>query len=122
MTSEQPNMRRDALLNRALISKGHRPATAAGIDQFLGAIDAAPMTDEKKQRMLRKINGQEPVFVDRSTPPPLVTTELSECERELAAMYRAQNRPLPPDLAAKIKSLEDRATNRGKPGQESPGG
>ena len=123
MTGEQPHMRRDALLRRALVPKGYRPTKPADIDKLLDMVGDEPMTDEQKERMLRKINGQAPMFPDRSAPSaPLLTTELTETERELAAMYKAQNKPLPPDLAAKVKAMEQRASKRPNSAEGASGG
>ncbi len=122
MTNQPPNMRRDALLRRALVPKGYRPTTAADIDKLLDTIGEEPMSEEKKQRMLRKINGQEPVFPDRLSTPPLSAVEITEEERKLVALHRAQSKPLPSDLAAKVEAMEQRAAKKPEPGAESPGG
>jgi hypothetical protein len=121
MNSKQPNMRRDALLRRALIPKGYRPTKAADIDRLLDAMSAAPMDEETKSRMLRKINGLEGMFPDRPSTPPVPSAELTEVERELVAMYRAKNKDLPPDLAAKVKAMEARVAQKPKPGEEPSG-
>lgn len=112
-------MRRDALLRRALIPKGYRPTRAANIDQLLDAIEADPIGDEKLQRMLRKINGQEPLFPEVEIAPVGDQAELTEQERELVSLYRNQNKPLPSDLAAKVKAMEER-TGKGPSDEEPP--
>lgn len=122
MNGKQPNMRRDALLRRALVPKGYRPTKGSDIDRLLDAMSTAPMDQETKERMLRKINGTEATFPDRSASPSVSSSELTETEKELVAMYRARNKELPPDLAAKVKAMEARAAQRPKPGEESAGG
>ncbi len=76
---------------------------------MLRAIGQEPMTDEKLQRMLRKIEGREPIFPESDAEPPIDSSELSAEEKELVAHYRAHNKQLPPDLANKVKAMENRA-------------
>lgn len=79
------------------------------------------MDEVTKSRMLRKVNGLEEMFPDRSSPPPVVSSELSETEKELVAMYRAKNKDLPPDLAEKVKAMEARTAQRPTSDEESSG-
>jgi hypothetical protein len=122
MNNQHPDMRRDALLRRALVPKGYRPTKDADIEKMLYTIGDEQISEERQQRMLRKINGKEPIFPDRSSPPLISTAEMSESERQLVALHRAQNKPLPPDLAAKLKAMEERASKKPKPGGESADG
>ena len=121
MNSKRPNMRRDALLRRALVPKGYRPTRAVDVDRLLEALSTTPMDEVTKSRMLRKVNGLEEMFPDRSSPPPVVSSELSETEKELGAMYRAKNKDLPPDLAEKVKAMEARTAQRPTSDEESSG-
>lgn len=109
MSNKQPDMRRDALLRRALVPKGFRPTKDVDIEKLLDTIGEQPISEEMLQRMLRKVNGQEAIFPDRATPAPTLTTELSPQEHEAYALCRSKNKPLPPDLAAKVKALEAKA-------------
>jgi len=118
MNNQHPNMRRDALLRRALVPKGYRPTKDADIEKMLDTIGEEPMSEEKLQRMLRKVNGQEPVFPDRTTPASKLTTELSPEEKEVHALCRSKNEPLPPDLAAKVKALEEKTAKKPNPDGE----
>lgn len=121
MDSNKPNMSRNDLLRRALTAKGYRPTRAADIERFLDAMEAPPLDVESAQRMLRKISGDEEIFPGR-VPADVVAIELNEEERQLVAMYRANKRKdLPPELAAKIKAMEQRATQR-PPREENGGG
>ncbi len=122
MSNQQPEMRRDMLLRRALVPKGYRPTKVTDIEKMLNTIDSKPMSEDKKQRMLRKIDGLEPIFPERSVPHLLAAAELSEQEQELVALHRAQNKPLPPDLAARVKEMEERASRNPTPPEESQGG
>ncbi len=89
---------------------------------MLRATDDVPMSEEKRQRMLRKINGEEPLFPEHSAPTGTQASELTEHERELAALHRGLNKPLPPDLAAKIKAMEERASKKPERGEEGTRG
>lgn len=122
MTEQHPEMQCDALLRRALVPKGHRPTKDEDIEKLLDIFGDDPISEDKLQRMLRKINGQEAIFPERSSPPPPESSVLTEHERELVALHRAQNKPLPPELAAKLKAMEDRASKRTKPDEDSAGG
>lgn len=120
MDSKKPNTSRNDLLRRALTAKGYRPTRAADIERFLDAMKAPPLDSEAAQRMLRKIRGEQEIFPSR-VPAEATGVELSEEERELVAMYRANKRKdLPPDLAAKVKAMEERAMQR--PPREEQGG
>lgn len=120
MASKKPNKSRNDLLRRALTAKGYRPTRAADIERFLDAMKAEPLDAESTQRMLRKIRGEQEIFPSRE-PADAVAVELNEEERELVAMYRANKRKdLPPELAAKVKAMEERAMQR--PPREEQGG
>jgi hypothetical protein len=95
-----------------MVPKGYRPKEDADIEKLLDAVGTEPMSEEKKQRMLRKIKGLEPVFAPCSPPTPVTATELTEQEQELVALHRGRNKPLPPDLAAKVKAMEERAAKK----------
>ena len=111
MTKHNPDSRFDQLMKQALVPKGHRPRKPQEIEKMLDLIDAPDVTDEKLQRLLRKINGDEPMF-NESDPQikSLDNSELTNAERELIALYRSQGKDLPPDVAAKIKAMEERAS------------
>ena len=81
---------------------------------MLDAIDDEPISQEKMDRMLRKINGSELLSHDRSLSSPIATTELTDQELELVALHRSQKKTLPPDLADKLKAMEERASRHTK--------
>ncbi len=109
MSDQNPDSAFDRLVHRALVPKGLRPRTNEEIEQLLDTIDSAPVSDEKLKRILRKIEGREEIGPQRPLQPAPVDAELTADERELAAMYRAQGKSLPPELAAKLKAMEERA-------------
>jgi len=109
--TEQPTDRRLMKLIRAsLVPKGHRPRTNTEIEQMLQLVDAPSVSEEKLQRMLRKIEGQEAMF---EKPQPLQSesgaVELTATEAALVALHRSQGTDLPPELAEKLKAMEERA-------------
>lgn len=111
MAKNNPDHRFDQLVRLSLIPKGHRPRTDAEIEQLLGLIDAPAISDDKLQRMLRKINGEEPVFVQDAAPDTQAgVQELTAVEREMVALHRAEGKELPPELAAKLRAMEERAS------------
>lgn len=110
MAKQNPDLRFDRLIKAALVPKGYRPRTPDEIDRMLDVIDAPKVTDEKLQRMLHKINGEEPMFVQpESETPKLGGSELTAAERELVALYKAQGKDLPPEIEEKLKAMEERA-------------
>lgn len=117
-----PNMHRDALLRRAMVPKGYRPLKAQDIEKMLNSIDPVPMSEEKKHRMLRKIGGQQSMFVEAADRGTVSIAELTEVEKEMVVLCRSQGKPLPPDLAAKIKAMEERARNPNPPKDGGNGG
>lgn len=121
---EQPTDRRlMKLIRNALVPKGHRPQTNAEIEQMLQLVDAEPMSEEKRQRMLRKIEGQQALF-EKIQPSSSETdaVALTALEEELVALHRAQGKELPPELAAKLKAMEERARRLPGEGDEDGNG
>ncbi len=107
--SDQTDSAFDRLVHRALVPKGLRPRTNEEIEQLLDTIGGTPVSDEKLKRMLRKIDGEEEILARRPRQTALLDAELTADERELVALHRAQGKPLPPELAAKLKAMEERA-------------
>lgn len=122
MTNQSPDSRRDAMLRRALVPKGYRPTKDADIKRMLNAADDQPIDEAKLQRMLRKINGQELMFPVRTVPAPMIVDQLTPDEQDVFALCRSKNKPLPPDLAAKVKALEEKAAKKHGSGRETTGG
>lgn len=121
MTNQNFDIHLDGLVRSALVPKGYRPIKNSDIEKLLDTIEEEPISEEKKQRMLRKIRGQEPVFQDRTYPESIITTDLTAQEKEFVTLHRAKNRPLPPDLAAKLKEMEKRASKKPKSGEDTHG-
>jgi hypothetical protein len=121
MTKQNPDLQFDQLIKAALVPKGHRPRTPEEVDRMLDLIDAPEVSDHKLQRMLRKINGEEPMFVEPDTQAPQPNSgELTAAERELVALYRSQGKDLPPEIQEKLRVMEERASR--PPDDEEPDG
>ncbi len=119
MAKQNPDLRFDRLIKAALVPKGHRPRTPEEIDQMLNLIDAPEIGDQKLQRLLHKVNGEEPTFVEpEPVAPQPGNNELTAAERELVALYKSQGKDLPPEIQEKLKAMEERA-NR-PPDEEEP--
>lgn len=111
MTKQNPDYRFDRLINAALVPKGHRPTAPKDIDQMLDLIAVPDISDQKLKRMLRKINGEELTFVEQDPEIPRTETDaLTGIERELVALYRSQGKDLPPEIAEKLKAMEEKAS------------
>lgn len=122
MTDSNPDRRLEDLLRRALVPKGYRPTKDDDIERLLDTVGSHAISEEKKQRMLRKIRGQEAVFPERSPEIPEPPEQLTEAEEQMRVLCRSRGQPLPPDLAAKVKAMEERASTKPKPDAESSNG
>src|SRR5688500_5593155 len=109
MTDKQPDMRRDALLFRAVVAKEHRPTSSAEIERLLAAVPEEPLDASRVERILLRANGVQDDAFEEGQSPNLLHTELSEEELSVAVLCRAKGKPLPEDLAAKVKALEAKA-------------
>ena len=115
MTEETGDRELYDLVRRAIVPRGHRPATLAEIEAMLRACAGAPMAEDVVERMLRKAKGLEPVGRARPTlkADDLVTAPfdeaLTEQQRELVALHRAQGKTLPPEIAALLARLRSEA-------------
>lgn len=98
-----------SLVLASTVPKGYRPETDDEIDAMLDGIGTSSMADDKLLRLLRKISGEEPIFPMETYCESLVNTECEEA-MELAAMYKAQGNPIPEELVAKLKRMEERAS------------
>ena len=97
-----------SLVHKSTVLKGFRPETDNEIDAMLDGIGPSPMADDKVTRMLRKISGEEPLFPIETCSESIAEAACEEA-MELAAMYKAQGKPIPEELAAKLKLMEEQA-------------
>lgn len=109
MTEENSDKRLERLVRRAGVPRGFRPESDADIEKLLDTVGGEPYSKEKLARMLAKAKGDRPDALASSPPVGAPSAALTESERELAELYKAQGKPLPPDLEAKLKEMEKRA-------------
>ena len=117
MSEHNHDQKFDRLIRRALIPKGHRPRTEEEIDAMLDALAPSEVSQEKVNRMLAKVRGEEPMgendeCIDYGSEPV-------ERLQEFAAMYRAKEQSLPPELEAILREMEGRAA---KPAKDTENG
>ena len=98
----------NSLIFKAIVPKGLRPTSKQDIEAMLDALGGEEISENKLQRMLRKIRGEEPIgFCDWESLNSL--EELTIRQEELVAFYRAQGKQLPPDIQAKLDNIRKRA-------------
>lgn len=99
------------LLYNALIPRGFRPTNNEEIEAMLETISGESLTEEKRERMLRKISGEEPIGVRieqaLNAPPQALTEE----QKELVELWRAKGEKIPPDIQALLDEMEKRAAD-----------
>jgi len=113
MNNQNSDRALDKLLNRAIVPKGLRPRTDDQISRMLNTIGGVPVDSDKRNRMLRKINGLEPVGPAPKKVLPYTAPPLSESEQSLIALHRAQGKALPPEIEKRLKELERRVAEDG---------
>ena len=109
----------DALLFRAMVPKGFRPSNDAEIEQMLNALGAVEVPEAKLSRMLGKISGAIPKGWEDGIEVQPDTEDESAEAREMAELYRARGEALPPELEAKLKEMERRASEPLAGGEEA---
>lgn len=108
MTNQNSDRALDKLLIRAIVPKGLRPRTDDQIARMLNTIGGVPVDNDKRNRMLRKINGEMPVGPAPKKVLPYTAPPLSESEQSLIALHRAQGKALPAEIEKRLKELERR--------------
>jgi hypothetical protein len=112
------------LVRQAVVPAGHRPESPEQVEAMLRACADATMTDEKLQRMLRKINGLLPI--GERPEAEMLDSEafeksLTEEQRELVALHKAQGSEMPPEIRALLQRFREEAKRR-EPPPSSDGG
>jgi hypothetical protein len=122
--SESEDRKLYELIQQALIPVGHRPKTLDQIDAMLQACAGETMPDEKLQRMLRKVRGEEPVG-DRHDPVIAAFEQtLTEQQRELVALHKAEGTEFPPEIKALLEQFRKEIREQQSPpsGDQHGGG
>ena len=103
------------LVTEALIPRGFRPQSDDEIEALLDAMDDEPLSEEKIKRILAKARGQMPIGErDVVLVEPIIEYTLSEREKELVSLCRAQGKDLPPDIQKKLEELRRKAKEEAK--------
>jgi hypothetical protein len=110
MTNESNEQPSDDLVFRALVPKGFRPTTDTEIEQMLDGLGPAEISQSKLQRMLGKIKGTIPKAWEETLEATVRCEADSADARELAELYRARGEIVPPEIQAKLRELEKRAS------------
>ena len=108
MSKECPN-NLNSIIREALVPKGFRPADPAGIEAMLDTIGGDKFSDDKIERMLRKIRGEEPIGLIPAHDEDEGVAALSNEERTLVTLYRAKGLEIPPEVQAKLDAMRRRA-------------
>ena len=99
------------LLYNALIPSGFRPTSNDEIEAMLETIGGESLPEEKRERMLRKIRGEEPIGVRTeqvlNAPPQALTEE----QKELVELWRAKGEEVHTDIQALLDEMEKRAAD-----------
>lgn len=98
----------NSLIFKAIVPKGLRPTSKQDIESMLDALGGEDISEDRLQRMLRKVRGEEPIgFCDWESLDSL--KDLTARQEELVAFYRARGKQLPPDIQAKLDEIRKRA-------------
>lgn len=104
------------LVRQAIVPPGHRPEKDADINAMLQACANSSITDEKLQRMLKKIKGELPVgkraSVDAADLAEFEKT-LTEEQRELVALHKSQGTEMPSEIRMLLQQFRKQAAEEG---------
>jgi hypothetical protein len=74
------------------------------MEKMLRACAGGNLPEEKLERMLKKVKGEIPLGQREFLSYELDSLPLTDAQRELAALHRAQGKELPPEI---LKMLEE---------------
>ena len=99
------------LLYNALIPRGFRPKSNDEIEAMLETIGGESLSEEKHERMLRKIRGEETIGERQKQVVSVDFQALTEEQRELVELWRAKGEEIPSDIQALLDEMEKRAAD-----------
>ena len=107
--NKDSNQRLSEILNAALIPPGFRPKSNMAIEAMLETIGGEPLSSDKLARMLRKIEGKEPIGNRIQQEVTISPGVLNETQQELLMLYRSKGRAIPPEIQAMLDDMRKRA-------------
>lgn len=109
MTNRSEDAFMDGLFRRALVPKGFRPRTEEGIDEVIRALGQVEVSGEERQRVIEKILGLRPYNKASETEPDCAPEQMDSRSNELVEMFRGEGDDVPPEIAERLKQLENEA-------------
>lgn len=109
MSQEGKNQKQiNRVIYNAFVPKGLRPESIEDIDGMLDAIGGQEYSDDKFQRMMQKIKGEEPLHANHNKYTESFCEEITESESELMAMHRDGSEKVSPDSQKKLDEMRNR--------------
>jgi hypothetical protein len=97
---------------KAIVPKGLRPESQKDIDAMLETIGGEVLSQDKFQRMLRKIKGEEPLGFEAQCKSSESAESLTSREEKLVVLYREQGKAIPPEIQKKLEDMRKRAQGK----------
>ena len=107
--NKDSNQHLSEILNAALIPPGFRPKSNMAIEAMLETIGGESLSSDKLARMLRKIEGKEPIGNRIQQEVDISPGVLNETQQELLMLYRSKGRAIPPEIQAILDDMRKRA-------------
>ena len=111
MPAKRTDRELNSLIFQAIVPEGLRPSSPSDIEAMLDTIGGEEQSDEKFNRMLRKIRGEEPIGVRHDEIEPTSALLTAE-EEKLVALYRSRGERIPPEIEAKLEEMRKRARQK----------
>ena len=109
MTNQDEDRMFDKLVRRSLVPKGFRPESDQDIEAMFDALGESELSESKRERMLRKIRGEEPMIWEQDQDSTPIDIESAADVREMVEMFRSKGEEVPPGLEEKLRELEQQA-------------
>jgi hypothetical protein len=126
MSQEDEDRKLLNLIQQAIVPVGHRPEGLAEIDAMLKACAGGNPPEDKILRMLRKVKGEQGVGVRPEPDFAGFEQTLSEQQREMLALHKAQGAEMPAEIRELLEKfrqqVRDRSNRAPKAGDNDGGG
>lgn len=97
------------IIRRAIVPKGFRPRSDQELHKALDALGDVEISTDKARDMLEKIRSDRPFLIPVNDDSNDGDLSLSESAEELVEMFRAEGEDIPPEVAERIRELEQLA-------------